>query len=117
MRRMIVLLAAVLLLGSASVAAAEGPWVMWAISGYQDKKSGGPAGWEALTAFQSKSTCEIEVKARYERLVADARANGYFLMSYTGIPPYLVWWEGGEEKGGGGFLCLPDTIDPREKKE
>ncbi len=116
MKRATMMLAAFLLLGSASVASAEGPWVMWAISGYQDKKSGGPAGWEALATFQSKSTCEIEVKARYERLVADARANGYFLMSYTGIPSYLVWWEGGEEKGGGGFLCLPDTIDPREKK-
>ncbi len=118
MGRMIVLLTTVLLLGSASVAAAEGAWVLWNRSSELSVGKGSVSTlWVILDAFEDRKACvperdrgwkrEVEKyrnSGSYKRVQDQPQDNGFFYLASTG------------DKGSVRFVCLPDTIDPREKK-
>ena len=89
MRRIIVMLTTVLLLGSASVAAAECAWVLW-MKYFPTTEE--PIYWEVVDAKANQEDC---IKTRD------------FMAERT--PDFL--------KESVHLVCLPDTIDPREKKE
>ncbi len=120
MKRAMIVVTMILLLGSASVAAAECAWVLWKKSLEQHK------GWEVMAAFESRMECmqsgqllAAQVQRQMEKVYALERPQ----------PPVKV----GVEKHPGGYtiqvtrdefaipyldiVCFPDTIDPREKKE
>ncbi len=111
-----------LLLGSASVAAAECAWVLWVKNVEQEIE------WEALAAFESRSKC-IENVPSYI-----ARMRALMDQVYAKDPPTKHFTARVEKHPGGyslnmhltkeeltapylEFTCFPDTLDPREKKE
>ncbi len=119
MRRATFVVAMILLLGSASVPAAECAWVLWKKEEGTFRVTSGHIGpqWEPADAFQGKVLCSEARQRVWESAVSEWRGSpfsrvyerpeksefrvvienqGYFTVSFT---------------------CLPDTLDPREKKE
>ncbi len=111
-----------LIVGWTSAAAAECAWVLW------KKDLERPKDWEVLAAFESRRECIDNGRwfvARVQTLMDQVYAKkppqppmtisvekhkgGYTMnMNLTQeglVVPYLD------------FVCFPDTIDPREKKE
>ena len=118
MRRATFVVTMMLLLGSASVATAECAWVLWNRSSELSAGVGSVSTlWVILDAFEDRMACvperdrgwKREVKkyrnsGSYKRVQDQPEDNGFFYLASTG------------EKGSVRFVCLPDTLDPREKK-
>ena len=123
MKTATVFLAAVLVLGSASLASAECAWVFWIKKEDQSfgKQPQFSIFWELMSARPTREEC-LDVKARVWETVADRYSD---LSKYPGVekvdtvPHKLVITTLKEGRGDTTktFFCLPDTIDPREKKE
>jgi len=107
MRTATMMLTTVLVLGSASLASAECAWVLW-----QKKIHNRAAEWSVVKASASRASCD-QLK----------------LAEWRGWSEILGEHEGTERVEGESltvcapsgcssreWLCLPDTIDPREKK-
>ena len=118
MKRATFLVTIMLLLASASVAAAEGAWVLWNRSSELSVGTGSVSTlWVILDAFEDRKACvperdrgwkrEVEKYrnlGNYKRVQDQPEDYGFFYLTSTG------------EKGSVRFVCLPDTLDPREKK-
>ena len=129
MRRMIVLLTTVLLLGSASVAAAECGWVLWIKSNSSTVAMASPVTtqWEVESAFERRSDCVLlreKALERLERKLQEASGQEgtdilrivrdigesevtFYYEAHPGQPAEYISTK---------YVCLPNTIDPREKK-
>ncbi len=126
MRRMIVLLTTVLLLGSASVAAAECAWVLWE----RTRQVRAPRfdvfrDWIISGAFQTQTAYEEALKMTWEitkdpdppsdpsitqEVFTPHGVHGHIQIirkTKQGDPPDSIRYS---------YQCLPDTLDPREKK-
>ena len=102
MRPATMMLTTILLLGSASVAAAECAWVLWQHA---------LGSWVVSGARPSYKQCEDYRRQVIELLIAEHnwpkdRRESWIRERMESFA-----------KKGTGSTCLPDTIDPREKKE
>jgi hypothetical protein len=94
-------------LALATSASAEGLWVLWSESWFEDVKPNDPSRrqtdskWEILAAAPSSGTCEKARRAWIRRYALIAQEAGI----YSGKP----------EGPANTFrpVCLPDTVDPR----
>ncbi len=123
MRYTTLVLAAVLLLGSTSLAAAECAWVLWT-KVVTAGQSGSRTNWEADTAYEKYNQC----KSGRRQAIKQARS---FWSEDVGIEREYVDEKTGEKQvviefqvrpGHNAkqvrtvyYRCLPETIDPREK--
>ncbi len=125
MRRMIVMLTTVLLLGSASVAPAECASVLWERfvvrhTGVLDSQSISPARWIIQGSFKDEDSCALARDGAYKaavvhlsddpqviRIEQHLEKRELYFFSQSLYENYFHAFR---------FLCLPDTIDPREKK-
>ncbi len=122
MRWAILVLAVSLLVGWTSAAAAECAWVLWSKS-------------QSLTTDPRRTTTQLEIYSAY------ANANGcenardaewkrtletYMGLHKMGMYEYItgeerdklvMGYRGEKDLDTVRYLCLPDTIDPRDKKE
>ncbi len=123
MRGARLVLAVSLMVGWASTAAAEGAWVVWIKKEDMlfEKHLQSFTSWELISAQPTREEC-LGVKAGVWETVADQYSD---LSQYPGIekvdrvPHELLITTRKEGLGGTTktFYCLPDTIDPREKRE
>lgn len=108
MRKAMVMLAVIILLNSASLAAAECAWVLW-----EKKINNGIVGWSIVKAAPAFDRCEahrlIEWK-KWSDVLGEGpgteRVEGEQLMVRAPGGIAIREWH-----------CLPDTIDPRAKKD
>ena len=112
MRRMIVLLTTILLLGSATVAGAECAWVLW-----ERVETSKRVSWEATRAFGKEAQCRADQVERIRQLQGIVKDSPNRHVTKDGIR--FLKFESRELTGVffNEALCFPDTIDPREKKE
>ncbi len=106
MRRMVVMLTTVLLLGPASVAAAECAWVLW-----EKKIIGMFVEWNVVKATPSFDAC-VEHKLTEWHGWSEALGEGEGIERVEGESLTVRAPSGFTTRG---WVCLPDTIDPREK--
>lgn len=118
MRWATLVLAAILVLGSASVAVAECAWVLWSKI-VRSEYTG--LIWNIEAAYAERPKCihgrndVLEAKARFFTEGVEARLQGVKVQS---IPEEgLLRLSHNKGKAWVYFLCLPDTIDPRKQKE
>ncbi len=115
------MLTTILLLGSASVAAAECAWVLWEQSSdvYGQLATRTPS-WSLQEAFEAKSGC-LEARTRTWKLTylknrSWEKLKGARVLTFgestATVTVYIPDYTDLTLK----FLCFPDTIDPREKK-
>ncbi len=116
MRPATLILITVPLLGSASVASAECAWVLWE---WQAELSAPTVrSWKVLDAYQSKDQCSVGAIAYAQLVKSHLEASGYVVQMAVDGKGVLsrsagsAKWESVSKD-----VCLPDTIDPREKKE
>jgi hypothetical protein len=91
-----------LLLTSVGTASAECAWLMW--SGLTSKAG---TGWEIIDSSDSRAACATLLTTKLKQMSAagsDVRGNLVFFKNV------------GDSAMLGRFLCLPDTVDPREPK-
>ena len=104
MRRMIVMLTTALLLGSASIAAAECAWVLWHHTNQ--------VGWTLKGARPSYKECEVYLRI----LIRELHRRELAEMEYDyQVESFIREHMKSFAKPREGHVCLPDTIDPREK--
>ena len=128
MRGARLVLAVVLVVGSASLASAECAWVFW--EEIKDKHI--PRGklakliteWTLHDAFSTQEECKV-AKQRVWTLQAElydkSKEFGEHIEKIGKAPGSYLSISGRTKDGGymifqRTYLCLPDTIDPREKK-
>ena len=112
-------LAVVLIFGSASVAAAECAWVLWVRAYHQDIKYPKLSGllWLVDSGYQTNAECAATRDSTFRdevALVQDEPGVRDFKQNPKNAA--FGYIQGGKETGQR-YVCLPDTIDPREKKE
>ncbi len=116
-------LAVSLLVGWTSAAAAECAWVLWVREYTYESNAGyGTTGWDIEGGYEKQAQCLPERKTFMEVDIAGLKDAKHLIgvtrhkhmvaaTFYFSAPP------GGKMKSvERHFLCLPDTIDPREKK-
>ena len=107
-------LAVLLVVGWTSAAAAECAWVLWrhSLIAVGIAKS---VMWSIEEAYMNRDTCEGGKQKPWDRQMKILREIEATVLEQQ--PPNKVVTK---NRGGGEshirFLCLPDTIDPREKK-
>jgi len=122
-------LSVVLLLGPASVAAAECAWVLWVEQSWPDAISRSVVGAEAerdiFGAYDAHAACEQSRDARVKEYAEALRDQGWnvtvdvekaFVIG-TSVLKAPRDSEPFTTRSLTRYMCLPDTIDPREKKE
>ena len=103
MRRLLLILALVLL---PTQALAECAWVMWTTSTIPLARGDAyEIGWEPFLAYTKLDECQQEAASRLNKFL---EREGAELLGDTALT------KGGELYT---FRCLPDTIDPRGKKD
>ncbi len=121
MKRATIVVAMILLLGSASLAAAECAWVLW-VSIHGLLPDGDQVrewtDWEQIVSLETQSECQ-QSKGRewntLRQLVEDRSFRSEVKISEIQQEAVLLKFPGrGFEHYT--FHCLPDTMDPREKK-
>lgn len=114
-----VILAAVLLLGAAPVVATEGAWVVW-------KRTIGPdfEEWSIQEAYLNRSRCQgFGITMALTQDVRSARTHPDYQDFERGDDGMSYRFTKTKPDGSGvelvhvHFVCLPDTIDPRERKQ
>ncbi len=119
MRWATVVLATVLILGSASFATAECAWVLWVkttvlLSGDKNKPK---PGWDLGNTFKNQPQCDHERRTHWEALaeIAEADVGASNVTKKQGEYVTRFFPKGGHISEV--LYCLPDTIDPRVKGE
>ena len=125
MRTATMMLTMILLLGSASVAAAECAWVLWERfvvrqTGVLDSQSNSPARWIIQGSFKDEDSCALVRDGAYKaavvllsddpqviRIEQHSEKRELYRISKGLLANYFHAFR---------FLCLPDTLTPREKK-
>ena len=119
MKRAIMVLAVSLLVGWTSAAAAECALVLWIKHFSRDIKPPKTANlwWEVDSAYETGAECIAFRDRRYAYEASVARAapdtKDFVLNSEWAILDYTRQGTRWTSK----FVCFPDTLDPREKKE
>ncbi len=108
MKRAIMVLTLSLIVGWTSAAAAECAWVLW-----EKKIIGMSVEWNVVKAAPSFDTCE-ERRLTEWRGWSDALGQGEGIERVEGESLTVVAPSGRTTRL---WVCFPDTIDPREKKE
>ncbi len=120
MRGARLVLAVSLLVGWTSAAAAESAWVLWEESMFAIPTSATPttASLKAVAAFQSAQECLADRKRVVLRDEATAKKNSVqaWAKPEEGIIATMRTLDDHQIIMTSTFTCLPDTIDPREKK-
>ncbi len=111
MKRATFVVTMMLLLGSASVSAAECAWVLW-----ERVETSKRVSWEATRAFGKEAQCRADQVERIRQLQGIVKDSPNRHVTKDGIR--FLKFESGELTGVffNEALCFPDTIDPREKK-
>ncbi len=118
MKRLILLLALLLLLPSQALA--ECAWVLWYRTEFASTVK---ASWESndiILAFESLQDCEVELTARVKNLHKERRKKSpekdvsKIEWMDRGV---IRFYNGGKSFLSHTFVCLPDTVDPRGKKD
>lgn len=112
MRGAKLVLAVVLVFGTASVAAAECAWLLWG-----DRHS---YGWQWYEAFETKADCTTARMNQMQKHAKKVREKGaaYVEVDREERTLTFVLRKGdGTERRKVTYHCLPSTFDPREKKE
>ena len=122
MRWAILVLAVSLMVGWTSAAAAECAWMLWGQM-YKESPYDLDQVWTFYAGFESQSQClDQRMQARQKVIKSVTRELKKFAKVWvveTDDFPITFFVE---NRGGGGYTlhvqlaCLPDTIDPREKK-
>ena len=116
----ILILAALLAIGSPSLSLAECARVLWESEYMESSPRGGS--WEVHQAFENLSGCEEGARARV-RLMYSVFKGADFERAHdvaAGEYGFLIHRKGSAESQPIYVFktrCLPDTIDPRDKKE
>lgn len=117
MRRATALLAAALVAGWASVAAAEAAWVVWKRTSSTDSEE-----WSKHDAYLNKSRCQgFGITMALTEDVRHARNHPAYQDFERGDDGMSYRFTKTMPDGSGAepvevrFVCLPDTIDPRER--
>jgi len=115
-------LAMLLIFGFASVAAAECAWVVWEKRQWEEAgvltaRLGKPF-WFLRGAYTTYENCHAARDEKF-RLGADLerKVEGNKQFEETTKETLLTFTRGAQTKYILQYMCLPDTIDPREKKE
>ncbi|MCZ6626188.1 MAG: hypothetical protein O7B35_18465 [Deltaproteobacteria bacterium] len=110
------MLAMILMFGSASVAAAECTWVLWdKLSVYPSGKPGSER-WVIGEAYTTQDKCNSARLEGWEALVKKLKGpRGTILRNQPGRTLAVEGPKGSLMIQQ--YLCLPDTLDPREKNE
>ena len=120
MKRATLVVAMTLLLGSGSVAAAECAWVLWGSRVDLPKHPRSIGMWTITAAFEDRERCQRELTRRLDNVEKGAQKSGADKIVRSHEDGLLTW-----SKGTGKVpermvvthkLCLPGTLDPREKK-
>ena len=113
------LLAAILVMSSVSIAAAEGVWVVWKRTVGTDSET-----WSMQEAYLSRSRCQgFGITTALTQDVRSARNHPDYQDFEPGGDGMSYRFTKTKPDGSGAepvhvrFVCLPDTLDPREKKE
>ena len=119
MKRAIAMLTMILLLGSTPLATAECAWVLWVkttvlLSG--DKNKPKPA-WDIGRTFKNQPQCDRERLMHWAALaeIAEADVGASNVTKKQGEYVTRFFPTGGHINEV--LHCLPDTIDPREKRK
>ncbi len=120
MRPATAMLTTILLLGSASVAAAECAWVLWG-NRVDLPKHPRSMGMSTITAaFEDRERCQRELTKQLDREEKVGQKSGADNIVRSDEDGLLTWSKGTvkvpERMVVTRLRCLPDTIDPREKK-
>jgi len=118
MKRATIVVAMILLLGSASVAAAECAWVLWErmrTIGQKGELGEARGGIGIVEAYLTQDKCNSARVATWEKVVQMFNQPANEIISsnrgrtfnFKGPDGTIFMQE---------FYCLPDTIDPREKQ-
>jgi len=110
-------LAVVLVVGSASVASAECAWVLW-LEAYSISKLSGA--WHVVNAFETKTTCETGQVKLLEGVADSAKRRGAIDVKVNREEMSVTYQERADDPRSlrfASYRCFPDTIDPREKRE
>ena len=117
-------LSVMILVGLSSLSYAQCGWVLWTKTksthfSKERKEPQESIKWELNSAWEKKSQCDEWVITRWGRMVTlerekwsfadvDGRTPGVITITFKDKTDYPVSIEES-------YLCLPDTIDPREK--
>ena len=119
MRWAILVLAVSLLVGWTSTAAAECAWVLWVHTAYRFIKSPklSDSFWLVDSGYPSNTECAAARDRRFRDRVDTVQAQPD-VRDFTQNPKNAAfgYTEGRKDKTIS-YICLPDTIDPRERKE
>ena len=102
-------------------------WVLWKKSNSYTKVSGGTTQWEVESAFETRSDCVLlpeKALGRLERKLREASSQEgsgiQRIVRDIGESDVTFHYEAHEGQPAGyistKYVCLPDTIDPRERK-
>ena len=114
MKRATLLVAMMLLLGSASVALAhDTAWVLWG------HWIGKVSVWTVLAGYPTYQECTAERSMRFMDRVARAKKDTSKKNLGFDVKTAQYWWDEVANNAHEtiSLVCLPDTLDPREKKE
>ena len=124
MRSATMMLTTVLLLGSASVSSAECAWVLWV----EDEQSSAPGwtvqtSWVLMQAYSNETECRKFLRKGLEQPTIEESADKHMMYKVTGDTLTILYFPKDFDATTKSthrqvfrFLCLPDTIDPREEK-
>ena len=114
MRGARMMLAMILVLAWTSAAAAECAWVLWhQLSAVET----GYGAWEVENAFATHAVCAAMREEEFQlKIMALQATEGATNVKKDAINKSYMYDTEGQRRIGR-YACLPDTIDPREKKE
>ncbi len=125
MRSAILVLAVSLLVGWTSAAAAECAWVLWSnwiemkVIAPKKTSSHGTVIWTLESAFENRQQCLAGKTEWYSmeelRYQNQKTVREFNSQEIAGRRRLHVWFD--KNKLTLSAICLPDTIDPRERKE
>ncbi len=125
MKRATIMLTVIAVLGSASLAAAECAWVLWTRVDTASA-SGSRTNWEADTAYENFRQCKAGRKEAIKQARRvwdeDVGIEREYVDEKTGEKQVVIEFQVRPGKRAKHvrtvyYRCLPETIDPRERKK